>query len=245
MVAVVSPHFDDAVLSCGRLLSARSGSHVVTVFSSGPRGRHRLTAWDRMSGFSPHDDVIAARRSEDDAALSSLRAQGHRLGMRESQYRRRWWPARLVRFDPRRATTGDDEALVAEVAKRLLQVVNQLDVRVWLVPLGLLHPDHVVTAKASLVTAARIPGIDWIAYEDLPYGVEHPELVATALQDLRDAGWQTEEYGLPGPEGEEHKRAAVHCYRSQCAALGDRAELAVKTDERYHHLVRAPGHAGR
>src|SRR5579872_2478636 len=80
-VGVVSPHLDDAVLSCGQLLGARPKSHLVTVFSSGPSKVRPLPDWDQMSGvFSPGDDVMAIRRQEDDEALSLMSGTGHRLG---------------------------------------------------------------------------------------------------------------------------------------------------------------------
>ena len=35
-VVVLSPHLDDAVLGCGRLLSAHPGATVVTVYAGAP-----------------------------------------------------------------------------------------------------------------------------------------------------------------------------------------------------------------
>jgi hypothetical protein len=49
---VVSPHLDDAVLSCGRWLAAHPGTLVVTVFAGVPSNGNRLTDWDARCGFS-------------------------------------------------------------------------------------------------------------------------------------------------------------------------------------------------
>src|SRR5436853_287558 len=51
MVAI-SPHLDDAVLSCGQLLAARPGSVVITVFAGMPRDGSQQTDWDRRCGFA-------------------------------------------------------------------------------------------------------------------------------------------------------------------------------------------------
>ena len=237
-VVIVSPHFDDAVLSCGHLLATRPGSHVVTVFSGGPRRVVRLPDWDRMSRvFSPGDDVMGIRRREDDDALAVLGARGHRLGLRDSQYGPGWAALRgrtqflrgvAPAVDPRQA-----------VAARLRQMVSALDVPVWLVPLGLLHRDHAVAAQGCLAVAEHAPSITWVAYEELPYGAERPELVQSALTALHAGGWRTEPVDLGAAVDEARKRAAVACYRSQCNALGDRVEVALGRPEAFHRLWRA------
>ena len=87
-VGVVAPHMDDAALSCGQMLSAHPGSHVVTVFTSGPKSVRPLPEWDRLSGwFQPGDDVMGLRQVEDDAAMAAVGAHGHRLDFWDEQYR--------------------------------------------------------------------------------------------------------------------------------------------------------------
>jgi hypothetical protein len=49
-LAAISPHFDDVVLGCGKLLAASPGSTVFTVFSAIPKPGSRLTEWDRLCG---------------------------------------------------------------------------------------------------------------------------------------------------------------------------------------------------
>src|SRR5262245_53606305 len=74
-VVIVSPHLDDAVLSCGRFLGAHPGTHVVTVFAGNPPAYPEpLRLWDLQSGFAPGDDVMEVRRQEDKAALAILDA---------------------------------------------------------------------------------------------------------------------------------------------------------------------------
>lgn len=234
-VAVVSPHFDDAVLSCGQLLAGRPGSHVVTVFSEGPRRVRRLPAWDRMSAmFNPGDDVVGIRRAEDDAALALLEATSHRLGLWDSQYRRPFEPPR--RWQRHRRDVARAARLVAE---RLAPLVESLGVPTWLMPLGLVHHDHLVTAAACLDVATQVRSVEWIAYEELPYGAERAELVERALAALAGRGLEPRPSHAPQSAGADAKRRAVACYRSQWTALGDRAHLVLDSPEHYHRLVRS------
>ena len=75
-VVIVSPHLDDAVLGCGNFMASHPGAYVVTVFAGNPPAypTDPMRKWDVQSGFSPGDDVMEARRHEDDAALAVLDA---------------------------------------------------------------------------------------------------------------------------------------------------------------------------
>ena len=84
-LTVVSPHFDDAVLSCGHLLAMAGGTKVVTVFTAGQSPV--LLPWDRAAGFARGDDVMAARAAEDRAALALVGATPHHMGFHDSLYR--------------------------------------------------------------------------------------------------------------------------------------------------------------
>src|SRR4051812_34380588 len=86
-LVIVSPHLDDAVLSCARLMAVHPGVNVVTVFAGNPPAYpepQRL--WDAQSGFAPGDDVMAARRAEDVAALAVLDATPTHLDFIEHSY---------------------------------------------------------------------------------------------------------------------------------------------------------------
>ena len=72
---VISPHLDDAALSCSLLLLEHPGSVVVTVFAGGPPHVDPLSGWDvACNVFRPGDDVIARRRAEDAEACELLKA---------------------------------------------------------------------------------------------------------------------------------------------------------------------------
>ncbi len=86
-IVVVSPHLDDAVLGCGRLLARHPGATVVTLFAGGPAEYSQApTRWDELAGFKAGDDVLEMRREEDQRALGELGAAPVWLDFVEHQY---------------------------------------------------------------------------------------------------------------------------------------------------------------
>jgi LmbE family N-acetylglucosaminyl deacetylase len=236
----ISPHFDDAVLSCSELIAAVTDGLVVTIFSGGPARVDPLPKWDRECGFSAGDDVPGLRAAEDAAALACLGATGYGLGLWDAQYRTQtpyWIPefaARLVReMNARRGPTAADIAVLGKdlVSYKIASCV---------IPLGISHRDHRLAAQACLKLAKLKPDIRWLVYEDLPYAVESAEARGSAIAALERAGFRLGDVELELHPDAARKRQALDCYPTQLRALGDRTELAIATPERYH-LLRAVG----
>jgi LmbE family N-acetylglucosaminyl deacetylase len=239
-IGVISPHLDDAVLSCGRLLWAHPGSVVVTVFDGGPAAINPITWWDAESGFGAGDDVIAARHAEDAAALAVLGASGVYLGFWDAQYRDGAYGY----------AGGHGAALEAQVADALDAVVTDAGTAttMWLMPLGLVHPDHQAAHGAARAVARRQPALGWAVYEELPYYDEFPDSVLPAR-----AGLEAEGFALALPDddvagagagaagsadGAGAKAGAIGCYPTQCRALGaEKVGAATRCAERYRTLI--------
>ena len=197
-LVVISPHLDDAVLGCGQLLAARPGAVVVTAFAGRPAAYPELTSWDARAGFKPGDDVVAARRAEDRAALALLRARPVWLDFPDPQY------------GPRPSLDALSEALERAILASAADLV--------MIPLGLFHGDHELTHAASLEVMRRRPGPAWFAYEE-PIYRRKPNLVEEQLAALRRAGIDVRPAGASSERGREPKRRAVARYRSQLRAL--------------------------
>lgn len=214
-VVVLSPHLDDAVLSCGALIACccRAGVDVlvVTVFNGRPVGPLSRSAshFHARCGHTGRD-AMAAREAEDDRALSRLGARTDRLFQKEALYRR------TTRGAP--AYPADDSVFVgsapaAEVDAVLGPIVHSIDAArpdLVLAPLGIGgHVDHLVVADA-----ARRLGRPVLHYEDVPY----------VLYD-RCRGWETTISGRPArvqacsPQDWEMKVEAIACYASQREVL--------------------------
>jgi LmbE family N-acetylglucosaminyl deacetylase len=220
-VAVVSPHLDDAVLSCGELISRLDDCVVLTVFAGSPSSwdEHRL--WDNdICGFADGTDVVAARLREDDAALARLGALPARLGFLDEQYR-----------DPATAPSA------AEIGDDIGAAIGEIKATTVLMPLGMGHIDHLLTAAACRRAARHHPGVQWLAYLDLPYGYETEIFGAGAVDEALEslAPMVPTAIDFGGGIGTEAKDAALDLYPSQMRGLGARRSAAQKP-ERYWEL---------
>lgn len=207
-VLVVSPHLDDAVLSCGGLLHrARAQgvcARVVTVFAGEPRPDDvgPLANWfHELCGHGMN--TVAVRRAEDRAAGDRLGFEAVHLDFLDCAYRRagrhHLYPSEASVFGP---VVADDLALIEELAER----IGSMDAGLVLAPLAIGgHVDHVIAREA----AARAFGGELLLFEDVPYAFE-PELLAAATAGR--ARWSV-------PIDGDAKRAAVECYTSQLEML--------------------------
>jgi LmbE family N-acetylglucosaminyl deacetylase len=229
-VVAVSPHLDDLALSCAGFLATRPGSLMVTVFAGGPKTIDPLPDWDRAAdSFLPGADVVGARREEDLAASAVLGATTRHLAHWDWQYR-----TPTYGYD---GPAGRDE-LARDVAADLAPVVERHEFAAWVIPLGLVHPDHQATADACLAIARSHPEIEWLVYEDLPYTLEFPGEADKTRRRLRDSGLRLADMAVAEERSAQStKRSAVGCYRSQLKPLGDRVEQSITALERLYRLT--------
>ena len=91
-LVVLSPHLDDAVLSCGAILAraAEQGVHttIATIFNGSPDGPLSRSARHFHALCGHGDDAMAHRETEDDLAVEHLGVKSIRLGVPEALYRR-------------------------------------------------------------------------------------------------------------------------------------------------------------
>jgi LmbE family N-acetylglucosaminyl deacetylase len=229
--ALVSPHLDDAALSCSRLLAANPGSQVFTVFTGGPVSVDPLPEWDLSSpSLRAGDDVTAIRRAEDDQSCALLQAVPHHMGFWDEQYR-----------DPIYGYDGPPapEDLLEAVAGALSDALSTVEAGAWIMPLGLVHPDHQLTAAACLRAFSTGRAPERYLYWDLPYRLWSPDQIGEAEDVVLAAGFELEETELPASDDLDLKREAVGCHRSQLAPLGELVEAAVTGPETFFRLVEA------
>jgi LmbE family N-acetylglucosaminyl deacetylase len=225
---VLSPHLDDAALSCSLFLAANPGSSVTTVFAGGPVSVRPLTAWDRAARYFPEGaDVVGVRRGEDMSAAALVNATTRHLTYWDRQYRTGGYGY---------AGVADDE-LPQAIAADLAHHARENPAPAWVIPLGLHHPDHLITAEAGLIFAAAYAGTVYL-YEDLPYAAERPAEVAERKQSLAQRGFGLlADPGLRFPHDRSRKAAVLRCHASQRRSLGRRLRTAVREPERIWRLV--------
>lgn len=148
---VVSPHFDDAVFSCGAFIAAQPGSVVHTVFSGCP-AVDVTTDRDQHCGFSNAAEAMHERACEDDFALKILGAVAERSDFLDAQY-----------------VPYGTAPTVESIASKLGEAVRLHAVRALLVPIGLFHSDHELVHRACIDVWNANPGLECFAYEDALY----------------------------------------------------------------------------
>lgn len=161
-ILLISPHFDDAILSAGQFMAERPDTVVLTVFGGFPQNAGEVvTPYDEKSGFKNAQEAVEARRWEDNLAVSMLRGQAIHLGFSDGQY--------------------NEYHLVDDIRDEIQRILDLGDYEAIYAPLGLDHPDHVSVSDAVLKLKTDVPITLW---EDLPTRVVYPEQVPYRLATL-------------------------------------------------------------
>lgn len=216
----ISPHPDDAVLSCGALIASlvsTGGVTVATVFTGTaeqpegtPLGQLFQAAWD--AGV----DAMEGRREEDRAAMAHLHAQWRHMDNLDCIYRvdstgaARYPSAEAIFHAPA------EPELVHSIGTQLRELVDETRPAYVYAPLGVgRHADHVVVREAVdvLLAEGSLREEATLLWEDVPY-------ICYGL----DRTWRTELCGsrVAYPlqlSGGHRKRAAIDRYRSQVRLL--------------------------
>lgn len=202
---ILSPHYDDAVLSCGQMIADRPECVVATAFTQIPRRGRMLTTYDKNSGFTSAGRAMQARRFENSEAMLTLGARrGIDLGLLDNQY------------DPAK----DWDQSVHELAERLRDAIEESGATTIVGPVGLAHPDHVVCAGAFRIVASGAPHLDAWLFEDLPSRVLYPIETHERIEIWRTF-FPKMMLGFLGCGDRAVKQKAVACYRSQLWALDE------------------------
>ena len=194
-VLLVSPHFDDAVLSAGQHMADRPDCEVVTVFAGMPLTPERVkTPYDQKCGFKNAQDAVAERQRENNAALALLQATAIDLPFLDSQYH-----------------TEVAGVTVEQVTEALQEIVDNNDYEYIMAPLGLGHPDHMMANEAVLRLKTELPIYLW---EDLPLRVVDPLEVIPRIAMF---GFTSDKLWQPSTTNDKmaKKARALMCYKSQ------------------------------
>jgi peptidoglycan/xylan/chitin deacetylase (PgdA/CDA1 family)/LmbE family N-acetylglucosaminyl deacetylase len=218
----LSPHFDDAVLSCGGQIRQRVEQgqqvRVLTLFAGRPGAALSPLAQELHRLWGDPPDLVGLRRAEDEKALRLLGAEPLRLDEREALYRQgpdgAWlYPDRESLFgEIHPAERGRPAALAAAVARHL-PPTGGVTVHA---PLGVgNHVDHQIAHAAARCLQER--GITVWFYEDYPYA-GRPGRLDSAREARGALLWEPRI--IPLTEEQISARVeAVHAYRSQLSSL--------------------------
>ncbi|MFJ7339755.1 PIG-L deacetylase family protein [Streptomyces sp. NPDC101110] len=237
-LVVLSPHLDDAVLSCGGLMSHAAGRtqvRVVTFFTEADAPPYTLSGrrYLRQVGRRNADRLYRERRAEDREVMERLGVDWHHLGLSDCLFRRKpgasggrngWvshvlpessyiYPTYRLHIAAGRISPHDTYTL-GRVRASLEQLASPAHT-VLLAPSGVGgHVDHVLVR-----TAAELSGRPVVYYSDFPYNQQHrPDLGFVERNALVEVEWSRQLAA---------KVELVRGYRSQADALFPKGALPV------------------
>jgi LmbE family N-acetylglucosaminyl deacetylase len=215
-VIVLSPHLDDAALSCGGLLTALPGrvSRLVVTVTCGDAGKARP-----RKGFA----TPAARRSEDRNAMHSIDCDFAHLGFSDAIYRRSPISGQLIYRGTRARLSAppiDDAAYVEELYLVLRRLCLDMGHVLVISPMAIgQHVDHLMCAHVALRLLGGSPSL--LFYEDFPYvmggvmpdvPIDDPESAMRRLDRVADGAYTV-------PFDAERKIALLRHYATQIPIL--------------------------
>lgn len=169
---ILSPHLDDAVLSCGGSIARLTGSAqevvVLTLFSGAVAPPFSPFAATLHARWGDPPDAVRLRRAEDAAAVARLGACAAFEDVPDAIYRRSrdgdWLYA--TEEDLSVAPLADDDWIAPYLVERV-RLMAGADSTIY-GPLGIgHHPDHVLAFQVSLSLCRQ--GYSVVFYEDFPY----------------------------------------------------------------------------
>jgi LmbE family N-acetylglucosaminyl deacetylase len=234
----LSPHLDDAVLSCAALMrqmAVKAPVSVVTAFSeaASPPHTRAARAFLGQCGATGAASLFAERQREDVAVLDDLGIRHVHLGHPDALFRRRSDPSGLLRHvgrvlpevDHRYPTFRFDIAL-GRVSRGDRQLLDEITTQVEDVsadatvfaPVGVgRHVDHLLARAVGERLGATL-------YADFPYTVRDPGAASAAARERRPWAWT---HGLA------EKPAVIAGYRTQVDALFPGGEIPLQPETYY------------
>lgn len=231
-LVVLSPHLDDAILSCGALL-LHARNHVpvtvTTIFTEGSPPPYTFSARRYLHLTRAHnaEELYAARRAEDQAVLDDMGVAWRHLGLTEGLFRRKSEPTPrgLQRLSAallpecshvyptyrHHLTAGRISRQDSGVLRYIVQAVQSQtaapEPTLLLAPLAVGgHVDHLLVR-----TAAELSERSVVYYSDFPYNRhESADTDFIRRHTFVSATWQ---------QGVGAKADLIRQYRTQAPAL--------------------------
>lgn len=241
-VYFVSPHLDDAALSCGGLISylaEKTEVTVISVFTETSPSPHTLSArmYLRQCQNTDAEQLFERRKSEDKQILNSSGVTIKHLNFVDALWRKKKevnflgkllgnivpeilhvYPTYRFHAISGRISSCDIE-LAEEIKKALLSVVDDKQKFVVFCPAAVgNHVDHMITKKCCQEVFEKS-----VLWSDFPYGKEN-KLTPEEFNEYH-------EFMFDG--GQENRMQMIKSYKTQYAAMFGGTN-AYCPDERYY-----------
>ena len=219
----LSPHLDDAALSCGGNIHAQcqrgSEACVITLFAASPAEASPTEyAEELRTRWGGATDPVAERRREDRLAMAHLGATIEHWEWCDCVYRfdpttdTALYPTEVSIFEDVHPLEG---ALHIELARRLADQINPSGILLY-APLGVgHHVDHQIVHRAARRLFEQ--GFPVLFYEDFPYAGDQ-QAVEQALTQCGAGAWQMRVVHLCIADLDAKCRS-IAAYRSQISTF--------------------------
>lgn len=226
----LSPHLDDAVLSCGALIASEAGKRdiaVLTFFTECSPTPHTRAARSFLRQCAVQDagSLFEARKKEDATVLAGLGVQFRHYGATDALFRRRketipgssvlgkTLPELVHRYPTYRfdialgRISRGDTGLIEELHDTVGEEIEKLNAGLVFCPVGVgKHVDHLITRAVGEESADRT-----VFYSDFPYNQnQQPDEAFLRNRNLKE--WRRS-------DGIEAKHQRVRQYATQADAL--------------------------
>lgn len=225
----ISPHLDDAVLSCGGLIREQTSSktpvEIWTVCTMDPPSE-KISPFANLqhTQWGAGMDAFSMRRSEDIAACQLMGARYRHLPFLDCIYRQSkdgFWL-----YASEQAIFGDlsveDAATLYTLQTFLAAILKPDDILVVPLTIGK-HVDHQMVRIAT-----EGLGRPLLYYADLPYAIDHPEKIDEATLNFKSQLFEVSHQNLASWQN------ASLAYRSQLNVLFDGEENMRSDIETYY-----------
>lgn len=215
----ISPHFDDAVLSCGGLIyeQTRQGKEVeIWTICAGEAPVGEISPLAQVChfqwGMANAEETVTKRRGEDHQAAGIVGAGCQHFPFPDCVYRRGADGELLYTMDVFGQRHPFEKDLDIEIAEALARKLQPGDRLVCPLTIGR-HLDHVLTRAA----VDRLGQRPWY-YADIPYLLHHPEELDPATAVMESEFFPVSEAGLRSWQD------GIAAYRSQILMLFETEE---------------------
>lgn len=210
----ISPHLDDAVLSCGGAIyeqtkqGKRAEIWTICAGEAPPGELSPLTQVCHLQwGTTTAEETISLRRGEDQEAAALVGASTRHFDIPDCIYRRNTDGELLYTMDVFGPRHPVESELEAEIALKLSNTLLPGDILIC--PLGIGHHlDHLLT-RAAVERLGRYTCF----YADIPYLFNHPEELLPNTQHFQPVYFPISKTGL------RTWQAGFSAYRSQIKML--------------------------
>jgi len=214
LIIVLSPHFDDGVLSLGGLMAKREHELLVMTFFTQRPTIVMHTNWDRISGFSNSDEEIFTRTKENENALLPFNTIIKNFDYLDFQYRKENQDKEI-----KNKIIEDIKSVIATYKDRKLFIYGP-----GIFGKKITHPDHKIVHDAfmDVLKMNTRSDIQFFVYEDFPYIRQFQTSGLGNFNDYlkRQENIKFEEKSIELNKLElEEKISSIYTYKSQIKAF--------------------------